>query len=148
MPFQEKRTIVSMLGSLVIFSSYCLYMYQHYQDELLNSSNDFSFWGIAFLILIPISIIARIIIHIIFAIMNKIVTNEDMPSITDERDKLIELKSTRNSYYAFMVGFLLAMISLTMDVPYYSMFIILCVSGFFAEMIAGFSSLYFYRRGI
>ena len=58
---------------------------------------------------------AQIIIHIIFAIINKMVTNEDMPTTDDERDKLIELKSTRISHWIFTIGFMLAMGSQAID---------------------------------
>ena len=65
--------------------------------------------------MIPIAIVAQIIIHIIFAIINKMVTNEDMPTTDDERDKLIELKSTRISHWIFTIGFMLAMGSQAID---------------------------------
>ena len=58
---------------------------------------------------------AQIIIHIIFAIINKMVTNEDMPTTDDERDKLIELKSIRISHWIFTIGFMLAMGSQAID---------------------------------
>lgn len=65
--------------------------------------------------MIPIAIVAQIIIHIIFAIINKMVTNEDMPTTDDERDKLIELKSIRISHWIFTIGFMLAMGSQAID---------------------------------
>jgi hypothetical protein len=43
------------------------------------------------------------------------VTNEDMPTTDDERDKLIELKSTRISHWIFTIGFMLAMGSQAID---------------------------------
>jgi nucleoside recognition membrane protein YjiH len=92
-----------------------LHVYSKYiavNPEIINS---FKFWGKAFVILIPIAIVAQIIIHIIFAIINKMVTNEDMPTTDDERDKLIELKSIRISHWIFTIGFMLAMGSQAID---------------------------------
>jgi hypothetical protein len=43
------------------------------------------------------------------------VTNEDMPTTDDERDKLIELKSIRISHWIFTIGFMLAMGSQAID---------------------------------
>ena len=93
------------------------------------------------------SIVAKIIIYILFSIVNMIATREEEPSITDERDKLIELKATRNSLYVFGAGFLVAMGSLVMEMPPSAMFIILICAGIVSEMISDLSQFYFYRRG-
>ncbi len=109
--------------------------------------NDFKFWGKAFLILIPVTIVAQIIIHIVFFIINKIVTNEDIPMINDERDKLIELKAIRISHWVFIVGFLLSMGSQAIGMQPWVMFITLIYSGFFAAIASEIAKIYFYRKG-
>jgi len=68
--------------------------------------------------------------------------------ITDERDKLIELKSQRVSHWVFILAYILAMGSLTMDVPHYYMFLIFFVGGLLSELAQALSALYFYQRGI
>lgn len=148
MSYQEKRTIVSIISGLLIFGIYSAYIYSTYPEQFHGPEVDFKFWGKAFLILLPVTIVARIIIFIIFGIVNKVAWNEDGPCFEDERDKLIELKATRNGYYVFMLGFMLAMGSLLMDWPPYSMFLVFAFSGVIAELVSGFSSLHFYRRGI
>lgn len=148
MSFQEKKNIVSLITTLLIFSLYSMYVFQKYQEGSFHTSNAFSFWGAFILILIPVSILAKIIIHIVFSIINTIATNEKEPRITDELDQLIELKSTRNSHYVFIIGFLLAMIPLVMDQPPYVMFIILISSGLLSEVIGVITQLYLYRRGV
>ncbi|WP_169088814.1 hypothetical protein [Paenibacillus sp. PL91] len=148
MSFQEKRNIVSLMATLLIFSIYCTYVFQKYQEGSFQTSNDFSFWGAFILILIPVSIVAKIIIHIVFSIVNTIATKEKEPLITDELDRLIALKSTRNSHYVFIIGFLLSMIPLVMEQPPYMMFIILISSGLLSEMVGIITQLYLYRRGI
>jgi len=98
--------------------------------------------------LIPIAIVAQIIIHIIFAIINKMVTNEDMPTTDDERDKLIELKSTRISHWIFTIGFMLAMGSQAIDMKPWVMFVTLISSGFLSSMVSELARFYFYRKGV
>jgi hypothetical protein len=125
-----------------------LHVYSKYiavNPEIINS---FKFWGKAFVILIPIAIVAQIIIHIIFAIINKMVTNEDMPTTDDERDKLIELKSTRISHWIFTIGFMLAMGSQAIDMKPWVMFVTLISSGFLSSMVSELARFYFYRKGI
>jgi hypothetical protein len=148
MSYQEKRTIVSLISTILISAIYSAYMVQRYPEGNPYSVDTFHFWGSFFLILIPVSIVAKIMIYIVFSILNAIATQEVESSITDERDKLIELKTTRNSLYVFTFGFLLAMGSLAVDMPPSTMFVILLCSGIASEMIADISQLYFYRRGV
>lgn len=148
MLFQEKRNLVSLLSTLLIFTIYSLYVLQKYQEGSFHASNEYRFWGAFILILIPVSIIAKVIIHIVFSIINTIATKEKEPLITDELDRLIYLKSTRNSHYVFIIGFLLSMIPLVMDQPPYVMFILLIGSGLLSELVGNITQLYLYRRGI
>jgi hypothetical protein len=91
--------------------------------------------------------VAQIIIHIVFAIVNKIVTNEDMETKADERDKLIDLKAIRVSHWVFTFGFLISMVALVIGFPAYIMFVILISAGFISGIVNELAKLYFYRRG-
>lgn len=147
MSFQERRSIVNLVSTILITALYSAYMVQRFPEGDAYSPAVFHFWGAFFLILIPVSIVARIIIYIVFYIANTIATKQEEPSITDERDNLIELKATRYSLYVFGVGFLLAMGSLVIDMPPSAMFIILICSGLVSEIVSEVSQFYFYRRG-
>jgi hypothetical protein len=148
MSYQEKKNIVSLIGTLLVFGFYCLFVFQKYPAGSLDSTETFSYWGAFILILIPVSIVAKIIITIVFNIIYRITTNEKEPSFSDELDKLIELKATKNSHYVFTLGFLLAMGSLVMDMPHSAMFIILISSGLVSEIVGVITQLYFYRKGV
>lgn len=145
---KEKTILVSVISMILILGFYSLYVYHKYIAGNPDVINDFKFWGKAFLILIPVTIISQIIIHIIFAIINKIVTNEDISSITDERDKLIELKAIRISHWIFIFGFLLSMGSQAVGMQPWVMFITLIFSGFIAAIVSEIAKIYFYRKGI
>lgn len=146
--FQEKRALVSLIGTLLISTFYFVYVLQKYEAEQLGAANDFSFWGAAILIFIPVSVVFKIIIHIIFIIINTVATQEEEPSITDEFDKLVDLKAVRNFYHVFMAGFLLAMGVLVLGFPPLAMFIVLLLSIVVAGVILDASQFYFYRRGV
>jgi hypothetical protein len=145
---KEKTIFVSVISMILILGLYSLYVYHKYIAANLDVINDFKFWGKAFLILIPVTIVSQITIHIIFAIINKIVTNEDISSITDERDKIIELKAIRISHWVFIFGFLLSMGSQAIGMKPWVMFITLIFSGFIAAIISEIAKIYFYRKGI
>jgi hypothetical protein len=148
MSYQERRAIVSLVSTILITTIYSAYMLQRYPEGSAYSAEIFRFWGKFFLILIPVSIVAKIIIHIAFSIINTVATREAEPDITDERDHLIELKANRNALYTFGMGFLLAMGSLMLEMPPSTMFSILIGTGVLSEVISDFSQFYFYRRGV
>jgi hypothetical protein len=148
MDIKEKRILVSLIGSVLVFLFYALYVYNKHIAGNPEIINDFQFWGKAFLFMIPVAIVAQIIIHIILAIFAKITTNEDLDTIDDERDKLIELKSIKISHYIFLAGFMTAMIWLAIGAQPGLMFILLFSSGFIASIIGEIAKLYYYRKGV
>ena len=82
MSFQERRAIVSLIGSILITVLYSVYMLQRYPEGDTYSPAVFHFWGSFFLILIPVTIVAKIVIYILFSIANAIATREEEPPIT------------------------------------------------------------------
>jgi hypothetical protein len=146
--YQEKKSIVSLISTVLIFGSYCLYMYPQFPEGGLESTETFRFWGFFILILMLVSIVAHIIISIIFNIVFRITTREKEPKFADELDKLIELKAHRISFFVFIVGFLLAMVSLIIDQPSQAMFMILIASGFLSDLTGSVTKLYHYRKGV
>lgn len=145
---KERQIVVNLIATIITIGLYVLYVYQKKVAGNSEILNDFSFWGKSFLWLIPVSIVALIIVHIIYAIINKIVTNEDIPTVDDERDKLIELKSIRISHWIFILGFLTAMGLLAFGLKPYLMFIILFASGLLASIVSELAKLYYYRKGV
>ncbi|MFK9093881.1 hypothetical protein [Bacillus salipaludis] len=148
MTYQEKKSIVSLISTIVIFVSYCLYMYPQYPEEGIESIETLRYWGSFVLILTLVSIVAHIIISIIFNTVFRITTREKEPRFADELDKLIELKAFRNSFFVFILGFLVAMGSLIIYQPLLVMFIILIISGFISDVTGSITKFYHYRRGV
>lgn len=148
MSYQEKMSILSLVNSILIPGIGTLYVYNRYISVSPEIINELSFWGNAFLILIPIVIVIQIVMHILFAIINKIVTKENLSDITDEMDKLIELKSIRISHWIFISGFFLAMGSQSIGMKPFVMFVCLILFGFAAGIVSDVSKIYFYRKGV
>ncbi len=148
MGHHEKQSIVSIIGMALVIGLYSLYVYRHYIQVDMELLNDFRFWGKSFLYLVPVAIVVQVVIHILFAIGNRIITQEDIPDITDERDRLIELKSIRISHWIFILGFMLAMGSLAVGMKPYIMFLTLISSGFVASLASEVAKIIYYRRGL
>ncbi len=147
MSYQEKRSILNMISTLLISGIYFWYIFRGDPIAGMTSDELLYFWGKSILILIPVTIVAKIIIAIVFAVGNTVATREKIPS-TDERDKLIELKSLRNSRYMFGLGFILAMVALSMNMSVNVMFVVIVLAGVVSEIVENASQLYFYRKGI
>lgn len=148
MTYQEKKSIVTLISAILIFGTYCAYMYLQYPEEGLEPAEAFRYWGSFVLVLTLVSIVAHILISIIFNIVFRMTTGEKEPAFADELDKLIDLKANRNSFFVFILGFLLAMGSLAIDQPSQVMFVILIASGFISDVTGSVTKLYHYRRGV
>lgn len=148
MTYQEKKSIVSLWSAILIFVSFCWYMYPQYPQGGLESPETFRYWGSFVLILTVVSIVAHIMISIIFNIVFRMTTREKEPNFADELDKLIDLKANRTSFFVFIIGFLLAMGSLIIFQASQVMFIILITSGFISDVTGSVTKLYHYRRGV
>lgn len=148
MSYHEKRSIANILSTILIMTVYGVIIWQRFQALDLESANIFSFWGSAFLILIPITIAAKIVITILFTIFYNITTREEPPEITDERDKLIELKAGRNGNYFFIIGFIFAMVTQVIGWSPTAMFVTIAISGAVSEIAGELFQLRYYRRGV
>ncbi|NQX46602.1 hypothetical protein HQN87_14775 [Paenibacillus tritici] len=148
MTYQEKKSIVSLISTLLIFTVYLLYRYPQYPNEVLDSKVTFHYWGSFILVLTLVSIAAHIVISIVFNIIFRMTTGEKEPAFADELDKRIDLLAFRNSFAMFVSGFLLAMGSLVIDQPLKVMFIVLIAAGFLSDVTGSISRLYYYRRGV
>jgi hypothetical protein len=145
---KERQIVITLICSVVTIVWYTLHVYYKHIAGNFEIMNDFRFWGKTFLWFVPIAIIAQIVIHIIYAIINKIVTNEDIPTKNDERDKFIELKSIHISHWIFTSGFVCSMGAMAFGIQPYVFFIAVFGSGFLASIVAEVVKLYYYRRGV
>ncbi|HEX6555922.1 MAG TPA: hypothetical protein VF026_24395 [Ktedonobacteraceae bacterium] len=147
MPSQERQAIVTLLTTLLLAAIFFVSVLPRYPAGNPYSPAVFHFWGVAVVILIPVSIVANMTISIVFSIVYSIATQEKAASFADERDKFIEARAFRNTVYVFTCGFFLAMGSLVLDLPPSVMFIVIMGSGFAAVMVGNLSQLYLYRKG-
>ena len=148
MSYREKENMVNIFSSILITAVYAWIIYQKQLAGTIDLTDDFQKWGIVFLIFAGVSIVARIVIYIIFSIINAIATREEKIPAEDERDKLIKLKATRNSSYSFSIGFFMAIIALAIGMPSYWLFILFVISGVISELIDNGSQMYYYRKGV
>lgn len=144
MSYQEKQAIVALVSHLVGTAAYFFYRFQ----GLDFMAQDAQFWVGTILLYLLVLIIFRIIIYIIFSILNTIITRENEPGFTDEMGQLIDMRATINFYHIFVIGFFLSLGTQLLNWPLSAMFIGFIVSMVIGGIVSEFSNFYFYRKGI
>lgn len=147
--FQERSTLVELVVSVLVYAIFGFVVWRRYQTGTFDSESVLVFWGRAILVLGGLYILFYIIGQILFYVANTIVTGEedDELGFEDERDKLFDLISTRNSSAVFGIGFMLSMIALAIGQPATTMFVILLVSMAVSSVVGDVTKLRLYRRG-
>ena len=147
--FQEKSVIVSLLTSAIVYALFAVLVWQRYRAGSFDADSVLVFWGRALLILMGMQIVFQVVAQILLAIAHAIVTREEEDiSFEDERDKLIELKSVRNQFIVFGVGFMLATVALAFGRSITVMFVVLITFLIASDLFSALSKLLYYRRGV
>jgi hypothetical protein len=150
MSFQEKNISVSLVSFTLILGYYLIRVCQLIQSENFNSTYVFRLWGIIIALAVVITIVATILTHVGSAIVEAIKTGEKEPEIedfVDERDKLIDLRGTKVTYFVSSIGSLLAMLTFVLGQAPLVMFTLLIFFGVVAQILGDISRLVLYRRG-
>lgn len=165
MSYQEKRTIVSIITGIFILAAYCIHAFGKYQSGAI-ASDDIRAWAVMILVFIGIGVGAAIIIQIVFHILlsisiavqeqirngncdeKKIGKSINAEMVTDEMDKLIELKSMRVGFIFAGIGFVAALITQVFNYNPAVMMNVLFISFSAGSLLEGITQLYFYRRGV
>ena len=158
MSFNSKRTIVSMIAGVILVAAYIIYAL----GEHSPAADDLKSWAASMLVFIGISVAAVVIIQILFHIAFSIgvaVKERERDEKTveriiasavveDERDKLINLKSSRVTSIFAGIGFAAALAGLACGLS--SVFALHILFGSFAagSIVEGFVSVYYYEKGV
>jgi hypothetical protein len=150
---QEKKTVASLLASLIVLIAYVLYGYARIRERGADLESDLTWWAGVMLVFIGIGIVVYIIILIVFRILNAIVIQarkeeDDSTDVLDEMDRRIMLIATKNGFIVVNAGFIAALVTLVLDMPSAVMLNIVFLSFLTGSMVEGFWKLLLYRRGV
>lgn len=148
MSYEERRSVVALISTVIINIVYAAVMLPRFPDVGDYDPEVFRFWAGYMLILIPVTVVVKIIIHIVFVILNAITTGEYDEERVDEREQLIELKSTQVSLYVFSLGFIAAIATQALEEPPTLMFVLFIGTGILTDAVSELAQLYYRRRGI
>jgi hypothetical protein len=150
MSFQEKNIAVSLVNFSLILSFYLFRLWQLIGSDRFEPNQIFRLWVIIIVAAIVVTIVAIILTQIGAGIIEAIKTKTVpvIEDITDERDKLIDLKGTKTTYTLSSIGTFLAMLTFALGQPPLVMFTLLILVGLLAQIVGDIVRLYFYRRGV
>lgn len=146
MSYQEKNSIVSLSSTLVIFIIYTVIVLNKYTANI-PSEETVRFWAIAILVMVPVQVVIKIFVTIVFNIVNMITTGEMDPGFSDELDKMINLKAVRNSFYGFLIAFFGIMFYMVLGGTVEGMLMGLFGSVIGIGIILEISQIIYYRKG-
>jgi hypothetical protein len=150
MSFQQKNITVSLVNFTLILGFFLIRLFQFIQDGAFESTNVFRLWGFIIVLAVVVTIVGTILTHILSAIIQAIKTGEEDPKIEDfedERDRLIDLRGTKVTYFVSSIGVFLSMLTFVFGQPPLVMFTLLIFFGVLAQIVGDISRLYLYRKG-
>ncbi|MBG0786687.1 MAG: hypothetical protein H0S79_16440 [Anaerolineaceae bacterium] len=160
MSYPQRRTLVNIFTMAAVYAAYCLTAFsKHTWTTALKP------WAITMLTFIGVAIIAAIIIQIVFHVLLSIgvsvkeaIKQEDPENaeieealkgalIEDERDKLLELKSSKANSVTLAGGLMLGLVSILLDFPPAVMLNLIYGAFFIGTIAEGIVNLVLYRKG-
>lgn len=149
MSYQEKKALLNFGIYVLALLLYGNYVHDHYWVEGMNTDELLLFWSKVLLIMIPVQIVIHIVVHIIFGILRGMANGGKIKDeVEDEFDKIIELKSSRNSMTFFAFTFIGALSWLASGHTVSHFFVTIIIGGVAAEIIDAISRIYYYRKGV
>lgn len=165
MSYREAKVIVTIITGLLVMVIYGIYAVSGYQNGTIGFE-DLPAWATMMLIFIGVGIISTIVIQITFHVVYSVIiaikekannpemTDEELERIiklnmvTDEMDKLVELKSLRVGFVVTGIGFISGLACILLGYTAAVLLNIIFVSFGIGSMVEGLVQLYYYKRGI
>lgn len=149
MSFQEKNFAVTLVNFTLILGYYVIRVLQMISNATFNKDNMLHLWLVIIIWAVVVTILATILTHIVIAIIESIKTKKEpiMKDISDERDKLIDLKGIKVTNMVSSLGAFAAMLTFAFDMPALVMFTLLIFFGLLAQIGGDITRIFLYRRG-
>jgi hypothetical protein len=150
MTYKEKNVVASLICFSLILVVVFTSLIGMVRTDTLTSDNVFGLWVTVIVLAVVAIILLTIATHIVGAIIEAIRTRSDDPKIDDtedERDRLIDLRGTRATYFVTSTGGFLAMLTYVVGFSPLVMFSLLILFGVLGQVLGDIYRLILYRRG-
>jgi hypothetical protein len=147
MGYYERKSVVNIIGTFVAAGSFGAYLLGRYRIEGESFLSDNRAWAISFLVFIGVSILWHTLVEIFFVIANKIIAQDEVPSVRDERDRLIERSTFYVSNWFFIAGVILGLATQALGASIWLMYASPFLGGFVSDVLNSVLTFRRYRRG-
>ena len=158
MQYTSKKTLINMGAGILLLAAYGVYAL----GDASPAPDDIKSWALAILVYIGVCVAAVIVIQILFHIAFAVgvsVKEKDRDDKTvkriiessileDERDKLINLKSSHIGYACAGFGFVIGLIALALGITAVAALHIMAGAFALGSIIEGCVSVYYHERGV
>ncbi len=148
MNFEIKNIYAGFASTILIFAIYFMVVSGLHAEGRFEGPAGMALLGKAILALMAGGIVVHIFMLILATLLFAILQKYPDPSfVVDERDKLIELRGLRVSYYVFGAGFVAAMAAMALGVAVFWVFNLLLLFCAVSALAEGAVKLALYHRG-
>jgi hypothetical protein len=145
MSYQQQRSVAAIVTGLIIVVVYFWMTLGRLGAIGPDTEALVRFWAASILIMVPAGVVASIVTAILAAIVYRITAGEDPPTIEDERDRTIELKSNQVSQAIFVLAFVASMVPVVLGASVTAMFLVLVGGGFISHVVGEVARILMYR---
>ena len=145
MSYQQQRSIAAIVTGSILVVVYFSVALSRVDAVGPDVEELVRFWAASILILVPVGVAVAIVTAILGAIVYRITAGEDPPTIEDERDRSIELKSNQVSQAIFVLAFVASMVPVVLGASVSALFMVLVVGGFIAHVVGELARILMYR---
>lgn len=143
--YYEKRSIMSIAVYLLVYGSMFYDAFVYYRSDSPKQEL-LAFWGNQFLELFLCLMVIYLLAYVAFNMLDKKITGESRPTLKDERDNAIELKTIHAAYYTFILGVFGAMLSAIWVENLSPIFLIIMASFLASGVVAESTRIISYRK--
>ncbi len=145
MSYQQQRSVATVVTGAIVVAVYFWIALNRLESVPGDAESLVRFWAASILILVPVGVVSAIATAILSAIVYRIIAGEDPPTIEDERDRMIELKTNQVSQAIFVLVFVGSMVPVVLGTSVTVMFVVLVGGGFIAHVVGEVARILMYR---
>ena len=148
MPYEERNAWVALIANVLIVSWFGWKVWTMSADGAFDGPDGLALWARTVLWMIPVSIVATIILSILFSIGASIATRDTDPSfVSDERDKRFSARGMIATMVVVSAGLIGGLVLLAFGGSAFVALNLILFSFAFGAFVSEALRLYFYRRG-
>jgi hypothetical protein len=148
MSLQQIRSIAFLVTTVLVSVVYVVLAWSWYGDALARSPEDRAMWAGVILVYVPVQVVARLLVHIVVAVVHAARGAKEPVDLEDEMDKAIDRRITVIVSTVILVCLLAALGTQLVGWPLSALFLTIGGSIMLGGVIGDLTMVVLYRRGV